>query len=249
VAVTVPYIELAGVVRRFGSRVALDHVTLSSNPGEVVVVCGPSGAGKTTLLRAIVGLERVDAGTVRVGRHDASASADLTAVRREVGLVFQELHLYPHMRARDQIALAPRRALGGSKAETLGQADALLAKVGLDGRGTAFPHELSGGERQRVAIARALATRPRALLLDEPTSALDPERTHEILSLVADLRATGLSLIVVTHELGFARRVANRVALMVGGSVLELAGVEDFFNRPSHPRTTEFLSRAAHFAL
>jgi ABC-type polar amino acid transport system ATPase subunit len=245
----VPYIELSRVVRTFGARPALDNVSLDIAGGEAVAICGPSGAGKTTLLRAIVGLERIDSGTIRVGSHDVSASADLTAVRREVGLVFQELHLYPHMTARKQVALAPQRALGLDAADTCRDADVLLARVGLEGRGDAYPHQLSGGERQRVAIARALATKPLGLLLDEPTSALDPERTEEVLSLIAELRDAGLTLLVVTHELGFARRVANRIALMDHGRLVEVAAVDEFFATPRHPRTVEFLSRAAHFAL
>jgi polar amino acid transport system ATP-binding protein len=241
--------ELSGVTRAFAAGRGLIDVCLTVAAGEAIAICGPSGAGKTTLLRAIVGLERVDAGSIRVGTHEVTAAADLTAVRREVSLVFQDLHLYPHMTARDQVALAPQRALGVPPDEARDHAALLLARVGLEGREGAYPHELSGGERQRVAIARALATGPRALLLDEPTSALDPERTHEVLALIAGLREGGTTLVVVTHELGFARRVASRVAMMDAGRLVEVARVDEFFARPRHPRTAEFLARASHFAM
>ncbi len=236
-------IEIVQVNKHYGAKRVLRDVNLRVGPGEVVVLCGPSGAGKTTLLKTINALEPIDGGSIVVNGHRIGNGADLRALRAQVGMVFQGFNLYPHMTAVQNVALAPLRVRRLSRREAEERARALLARVGLAARADAFPARLSGGEQQRVAIARALAMDPVALLLDEPTSALDPENTGEVLDVIAELAGNGMTMLIVSHELSFARHVADRMALMDEGCVVEVAAPDDFLHRPAHERTQRFLKR------
>ena len=219
---TAPVISVRGLVKSFGGRRVLDGVDLDVAPGEVVTVLGPSGCGKSTLLRCIDALEPVDVGEVTVaGELMAGDDRHLAVMRRRIGMVFQSYDLFPHRTVLDNVCLAPRKALGLGRREAEARARSLLARVGLEDRADALPRELSGGQQQRVAIVRALAMGPEALLLDEVTAALDPEMVHEVLSVVADLARSGTTMVVVTHELAFARAVADRVVFMDCGRVVE----------------------------
>ena len=240
---TAPVISVRGLVKSFGGRRALDGVDLDVAPGEVVTVLGPSGCGKSTLLRCIDALEPVDAGEVTVaGEPMAGDDRHLAVMRRRIGMVFQSYDLFPHRTVLDNVCLAPRKALGLGRREAEARARSLLARVGLEDRADALPRELSGGQQQRVAIVRALAMGPEALLLDEVTAALDPEMVHEVLSVVADLARSGTTMVVVTHELAFARAVADRVVFMDCGRVVEEAAPADFFERPATERARRFLA-------
>jgi polar amino acid transport system ATP-binding protein len=210
----------------------------------VVVVCGPSGSGKSTLIRCINGLGPVQRGEVIVdGRVLGAPDTDLRRLRAEIGVVFQALNLYPHMTALQNIALAPVIVRGQSRAEAERAARALLARVGMPEKADAFPSQLSGGQQQRVAIARALAMQPRIMLFDEPTSALDPEMITEVLDVMVGLACEGMTMVVVTHEMGFARKVADRVVFMDEGRIVEEGPPEAFFARPANPRTQAFLGK------
>ncbi|MBV8152235.1 MAG: amino acid ABC transporter ATP-binding protein, partial [Candidatus Eremiobacteraeota bacterium] len=212
--------------------------------GEVVCVIGPSGSGKSTLIRCVNRLEAIQQGTLTVdGVNVADSKADIGAVRREVGMVFQGFYLYPHMTALQNIMLAPMyvKHLARPDAEKIGRD--LLTRVGLAEKAASYPAQLSGGQQQRVAIARALAMQPKILLFDEPTSALDPEMIKEVLDVMADLAHTGITMVVVTHEMGFARSVGNRVIFMDGGRIIETGPPEHFFKNPESDRTKAFLSK------
>ncbi len=217
-------IEIVGLAKRFGARVLFEGVCLRVGAGEAVAIEGRSGTGKTTLLRCLVGLERADAGTVRVGGDALAAgvsdAAALARVRRKMGFVFQQFHLFPHLSVLDNVTLAPVDVAGLAPVEATRVARALLERVGVAARADARPGALSGGEQQRVAIARALALAPEALLLDEPTSALDPERVSDLVSLLRGLCAEGLALLVVTHDADFARAVAGRVVTLRDGHLV-----------------------------
>jgi polar amino acid transport system ATP-binding protein len=210
----------------------------------VVVVCGPSGSGKSTLIRCINGLGPVQQGEVIVdGRVLGAPDTDLRRLRAEIGVVFQSLNLYPHMTALQNIALAPVIVRGHARAEAERAARALLARVGMPEKADAFPSQLSGGQQQRVAIARALAMQPRIMLFDEPTSALDPEMITEVLDVMVGLARDGMTMVVVTHEMGFARKVADRIVFMDEGRIVEEGPPEAFFARPANPRTQAFLGK------
>ena len=238
-------IEVEGLEKSFGANRVLDGITLRVAEGEVVCVIGPSGSGKSTLLRCINGLEGYEGGAVRVlGRLvDRRRAAEIRAVRRLVSMVFQRFNLFPHRTALKNVTEGPVHAMGEAPAEAEAHARALLARVGLAERAEAYPSQLSGGQQQRVAIARALAMRPRAVLFDEPTSALDPELVGEVLAAMRDLAREGMTMVVVTHEMGFAREVADRVAFMDRGRVVEEGPPAEVLGAPREPRTQEFLRR------
>ncbi len=236
-------IRFEGVSKWYGAERALVDVTETIERGEVVVVCGPSGSGKSTLIRTINRLEPIDAGRVWVDGVDVHArGADVDSLRARVGFVFQQFNLFPHLRVLENCTLAPVRVRGQPLAEARDEALALLERVGLAHKARAYPAELSGGQQQRVAIARALVMRPAVMLFDEPTSALDPESVGEVLRVIRDLSADGLTMVVVTHELGFAREAARRVVFMAEGQILERAPAAEFFERPAHPRARRFLA-------
>ncbi|MGJ7543684.1 amino acid ABC transporter ATP-binding protein [Variovorax sp. LT1R16] len=236
-------IELQQVNKWYGSYHALVDVTETIPQGEVVVVCGPSGSGKSTLIRTLNRLEPIQSGRIVVDGKDIHASGtDVNAFRSRIGFVFQQFNLFPHLTVLQNCTLAPSHLLGLSAAAAQERALALLEKVGLANKAQAWPSELSGGQQQRVAIARALAMEPPLMLFDEPTSALDPEMVGEVLIVMRDLAREGMTMVCVTHEMGFAREVADRVLFMDEGRVLERATPDDFFNRPQHPRAAQFLS-------
>jgi polar amino acid transport system ATP-binding protein len=227
----------------FGSYHALADVSETIDTGEVVVVCGPSGSGKSTLIRTINRLEAIQSGTIAVDGQDIHRRGlDVNAFRAGIGFVFQQFNLFPHLTVLDNCTMAPTALKGLGAADARAQSMALLDRVGLAHKAAAYPSELSGGQQQRVAIARALAMRPRIMLFDEPTSALDPEMVGEVLLVIRDLARDGMTLVVVTHEMGFARDVAHRVLFMDQGRVLERATPDAVFDRPQHPRARQFLS-------
>lgn len=248
-------VETRGVRKRFGSHQALDGVDFAVAPGEVVAIIGPSGCGKTTLLRCLNALTSPERGVVvlggelvgmRRGRRGGLEPLPTRAMnrqRRDIGFVFQRFHLFRHLTAIDNVALAPRLVLGRSRAEARATARDLLTRVGLADRADAFPNRLSGGQQQRVAIARALAMKPSLMLLDEPTSALDPETVHEVLEVVRALVRDGMTTVMVTHELGFAREVADRIVFMSDGRIIDEAPTNEFFEAGRDPRTREFLAK------
>jgi polar amino acid transport system ATP-binding protein len=237
-------IHFRQVNKWFGPLHVLRDVTLEVSPGEVVVVCGPSGSGKSTLIRCINKLEPIQSGEIIVdGIHLNDPGLDLARLRAEVGMVFQHLNLYPHMTALANIMLAPVKVKGLSRAEGEKVAMKLLERVGIPEKANAYPANLSGGQQQRVAIARALVMQPKIMLFDEPTSALDPEMINEVLEVMTDLAREGMTMIVITHEMGFARRVAHRVVFMDEGQVIEEATPETFFAAPRFDRTKQFLSK------
>jgi polar amino acid transport system ATP-binding protein len=236
-------VEFASVNKYFGDLHVLRDVSVTVQRGEVVVVCGPSGSGKSTLIRCVNKLEEVQSGSIRVLGHDLSEPRlNLTKLRARVGMVFQAFSLYPQMTVLENIVLAPMKASGVSREEATERALTLLRRVGIPQKVDAYPAQLSGGQQQRVAIARALAMRPEIMLFDEPTSALDPEMIKEVLDVMTTLSSDGMTMLVVTHEMGFARRVANRVIFMADGSIVESATPDDFFNQPQNERTRTFLS-------
>ena len=238
-------ITLKGVSKRFANGVAaLKDVSLEVQPGEVVVVVGPSGSGKSTLLRALNGLERISGGEVWVdGQPVHDRHTDLNQLRQRVGMVFQQFNLFPHRTALGNVMLAPCTVAGAAPAEAEASARRLLAKVGLGDRGGSFPSQLSGGQQQRVAIARALAMEPDIMLFDEPTSALDPEMVGEVLEVMKALAAEGMTMVVVTHEMGFARAVAHRVLFMDGGELVYQDSPQGFFGSPRNERLRTFLGQ------
>jgi polar amino acid transport system ATP-binding protein len=236
-------IEFRGVNKYFGNLRALADVNETIARGEVVVVCGPSGSGKSTLIRTINRLEPIDSGQILLDGQDIhSRGLDVDRFRARIGFVFQQFNLFPHLRVIDNCTLAPIYLGRLSPAEARDQALELLERVGLADKAQAFPRELSGGQQQRVAIARALALRPPLMLFDEPTSALDPEMVSEVLLVIRDLAHKGMTLVCVTHEMGFAREVADRILFMDHGTIVERGAPADFFDRPQHPRTKKFLA-------
>ncbi len=237
-------IEVENLVKHFGAVRALDGVSLSVAAGEVVCLIGPSGSGKSTLLRCINGLERIQAGDIVVdGMSVRDPRTDLKKLRSEVGMVFQSFNLYPHMTALRNITLAPMKVRGLAREAAEGVAHELLGKVGIPEKAGSYPAELSGGQQQRVAIARSLAMRPKVMLFDEATSALDPEVIHEVLNVMLDLAREGMTMVVVTHEMGFAREVADRVVFMDEGVIVETGDPKTFFGSPREERTRRFLDK------
>jgi glutamate/aspartate transport system ATP-binding protein len=239
-----PMIVLDKVCKSYGASPVLRDCTTAIGRGEVVVICGPSGSGKSTLIKCINGLEPYQSGSIRVDGIEVGArTTDLPKLRTRVGMVFQHFELYPHMSALDNIVLAQIHALKRKRDEAKARALTLLARVGLAEKAGARPADLSGGQQQRVAIARALALDPGAMLFDEPTSALDPEMISEVLDVMIDLADEGMTMAVVTHEMGFARRVAGRVIFMDRGEILEDAPRDQFFSACKSQRAREFLSK------
>jgi len=237
-------ITFKGVHKWFGTLHVLNDINLHVEPGEVVVVCGPSGSGKSTLIRCINALESIQQGEIIVdGMVLGSPHTQLTRLRAEIGMVFQQFNLYPHMTALKNITLAPIKVRKMPRRDAEGMAMDLLAKVGIPEKARAYPAELSGGQQQRVAIARALAMQPKIMLFDEPTSALDPEMINEVLEVMVDLAHEGMTMIVVTHEMGFAKRVAHRIVFMDEGRIVEEGIPQVFFARPQSERTQQFLSK------
>jgi glutamate/aspartate transport system ATP-binding protein len=237
-------IALDKVSKRYGANPVLRECSLTVNRGEIVVVCGPSGSGKSTLIKCINGLEPYQSGSVMFdGEVVGARSTDLPRLRARIGMVFQSFELYPHMTAIENVNLAQVHALKRSRAEARARSLELLARVGLQDRADSYPANLSGGQQQRVAIARALALDPAAMLFDEPTSALDPEMINEVLEVMTGLARDGMTMIVVTHEMGFARRVASRVVFMDEGRIVEDRPTEQFFQAPETERARLFLSK------
>ncbi|TCR03317.1 amino acid ABC transporter ATP-binding protein (PAAT family) [Neorhizobium sp. JUb45] len=235
-------ITMTGVGKWYGAFQALHNVDITVNRGEKIVLCGPSGSGKSTLIRCINHLEAYQEGQIHVGGmllgHQAKT---IDAVRREVGMVFQQFNLFPHLTVLQNCMLAPVKALGLSKAEAEERARQLLERVKISEQAEKYPAQLSGGQQQRVAIARALCMRPQVMLFDEPTSALDPEMVKEVLDTMIALAEEGMTMICVTHEMGFARQVADRVIFMASGAIVEEAPPAEFFSNPQHERTRKFL--------
>jgi len=239
-----PAIEFKNVSKWFGKHQVLTDIDLLIVPGEVVVVCGPSGSGKSTLIRCVNGLEPFQRGDLVVlGESLGRAGVSMSALRTRVGMVFQSFNLFPHMTVLENITLAPVRVRGLSAAEAEKTARTLLERVRIPDKAGNYPANLSGGQQQRVAIARALAMQPKIMLFDEPTSALDPEMINEVLDVMTDLAKEGMTMMVVTHEMGFARRVAHRVVFMDAGRVVEEANPEAFFAAPKSDRAKDFLSK------
>jgi glutamate/aspartate transport system ATP-binding protein len=237
-------IELHEVSKWYGAMRVLNNCSLSIRRGEVVVICGPSGSGKSTLIKTVNGLEPVQQGNILVdGIKVTDSKTDLCRLRSRVGMVFQSFELYPHMSATANVALAPLKVLKRSKDEANDRAKNLLTRVGLREHAHKFPGQLSGGQQQRVAIARSLAMDPIAILFDEPTSALDPEMINEVLDVMTQLAAEGMTMMVVTHEMGFARRVAHRVIFMDEGEIVEDRPSAEFFSNPSSERAKQFLAK------
>jgi polar amino acid transport system ATP-binding protein len=238
------FVSLAGVTKRFDELVVLQGIDLTVDVHEVVCLIGASGSGKSTLLRCINLLEVVDEGTIVVdGQELTNGPVDVNALRRKIGIVFQAFNLFPHMTVMQNITLAPRKALDLSKAEATARARELLARIGLDDKADEYPDRLSGGQQQRLAIARALAMSPKLMLLDEITSALDPQLVAEVLNLVRGLAETGMTMIIATHEMSFAREVADKVCFLDGGVILEEGPPDQIFSAPQEERTREFLAR------
>jgi polar amino acid transport system ATP-binding protein len=235
-------ITFNGVHKWFKQLHVLNDINLHVKSGEVLVVCGPSGSGKSTLIRTINKLEPIDSGTLIVDGMDLSDSkTDITKLRAEIGFVFQQFNLYPHLSVLKNITLAPIKVRKHPKKEAEEDAMILLERVGLTDKRNAYPTQLSGGQQQRVAIARALAMKPKIMLFDEPTSALDPEMIGEVLLVMQDLARSGMTMIVVTHEMGFASEVSHRIAFMDHGMILEESEPDEFFKNPKHERTRQFL--------
>lgn len=237
-------IRFSGVHKWFKQLHVLNDINLHVNQGEVLVVCGPSGSGKSTLIRTINQLEPIDKGSLVVDGQDlADKKTDINKLRAEIGFVFQQFNLYPHLSVINNITLAPIKIRNIPKKDAEDLAMQLLTRVGLAEKRNAYPSQLSGGQQQRVAIARGLAMKPKIMLFDEPTSALDPEMIGEVLQVMQDLAKTGMTMVVVTHEMGFAREVAHRVVFMDAGTVLEEAKPEEFFCNPQHDRAKQFLNQ------
>ena len=240
-------VELSGVRKAFDGNVVLDEIDLSIGRGEAVVVAGPSGSGKSTMLRCVNGLETIDAGTITFdGQRVDTAGRGVSRLRAEIGMVFQQFNLFPHMTVERNVLLAPVQVRGLKPEQARKRARDLLERVGIPEKASAYPADLSGGQQQRVAIARALAMEPKLMLFDEPTSALDPEMIREVLDVMRDLARSGLTMIVVTHEMGFAREVCDRIVFIDDGQIVEEAPPEEFFTGARSARAREFVDKIIH---
>jgi glutamine transport system ATP-binding protein len=242
-----PIVRMEKINKHFGDLHVLKDIDLEVSPGEVVVIIGASGSGKSTLIRCINGLEEFQAGSLQVDGNDllpdGKATRALQKIRTEVGMVFQQFNLFPHLSVLDNVTLAPMQVRGWSRADATETAERLLARVDISDQAAKYPSQLSGGQQQRVALARALAMEPRLMLFDEPTSALDPEMIGEVLDAMRELAREGMTMVIVTHEMGFAREVADRVIYIHQGEIAEEGPPETIFDRPKDKRTLSFLSR------
>jgi glutamate transport system ATP-binding protein len=239
-----PMVAISGVNKHFGDLHALRDIDLTVDESEVVVLIGPSGSGKSTLCRTINRLETIDSGSISVnGKPLPAEGRALAQLRADVGMVFQHFNLFAHLTVLENITLGPIKVRRTSKAAAIERAEALLDRVGLADKARAYPSQLSGGQQQRVAIARGLAMDPKLMMFDEPTSALDPEMINEVLDVMQDLAHEGMTMVVVTHEMGFARRAANRVVFMADGAIVETATPAEFFDNPQTARAQDFLSK------
>ena len=237
-------IDVKHLSKSFGDNLVLNDISEHINPGEKVVIIGPSGSGKSTFLRSLNLLEIPSAGTITFGGMEVTdPKSDINAIRRQMGMVFQHFNLFPNMTIKKNITLAPVRTGLMKQEEADELAMKLLKRVGLEEKADAYPSQLSGGQKQRIAIVRALAMNPKVLLFDEPTSALDPEMVGEVLAVMKELAAEGMTMVVVTHEMGFAREVGNRVLFMDEGQIVEQGTPEEVFGSPKHPRLQDFLSK------
>ncbi len=244
-----PMIQLVNVSKNYGEYQALKNINAEVARGEVVVICGPSGSGKSTLIRTVNRLEEIGSGSILCDGNDihrSMSAKELNGLRSRIGFVFQSFNLFPHLSVLDNITLSPIKIKGVTTAVAREKAKQLLDRVGLADKAGAFPAQLSGGQQQRVAIARALAMEPPVMLFDEPTSALDPEMVGEVLSVMKSLAADGMTMMCVTHEMGFARDVADRIWFVDQGSILEASKPDDFFSRPQHARAQRFLADLRH---
>jgi ABC-type polar amino acid transport system ATPase subunit len=241
------FVELASVRKSFGDNLVLDGIDLRIDRGAAIVVAGPSGSGKSTMLRCINGLEPIDAGTIRFdGRRVEATGREIYGIRAEIGMVFQQFNLFPHMTVLENITLGPLEVEGVSKQEGRQRALRLLERVGIPEKANEYPADLSGGQQQRVAIARALAVEPKLMLFDEPTSALDPEMIREVLDVMRDLARDGMTMIVVTHEMGFAQEVCDRIVFIDDGRIVEQGSPDEFFNKTKSERAKEFVDKIIH---
>ncbi|MBY5773813.1 amino acid ABC transporter ATP-binding protein [Rhizobium laguerreae] len=242
-------IRLSQVCKSYGDYPVLKDIDAQVSRGEVVVICGPSGSGKSTLIRTINRLEEINSGSITLDGqniHAAMRAKELNALRSRIGFVFQNFNLFPHLSVVENVSMSPIRVKGVAPDVAEDKALKLLDRVGLADKARAYPGQLSGGQQQRVAIARALAMEPPVMLFDEPTSALDPEMVGEVLAVMKSLASEGMTMLCVTHEMGFARDVADRVWFIDAGQILEMATPEEFFNNPSHPRAQRFLADLRH---
>lgn len=242
-------IDVKDLQKSFGKLEVLKGISFEVKPSEVIAIIGPSGSGKSTMLRSLVHLEQINSGTISIGDHDLvrdgkySSNETLKSITARMGMVFQHFNLFPHLTVLGNLELAPRMLKRASHEEIQAQAISMLGKVGLSDKRDVYPSNLSGGQKQRVAIARALMLNPEILLFDEPTSALDPELTGEVLQVMKQLAGENMTMLIVTHEMGFAREVADRILFMADGEIIEAGTPEQIFNQPQHQRTKTFLNR------
>ncbi len=241
-----PLLELNAVSKQFGQQRVLDEVSLTVNAGEVIVILGPSGCGKSTLLRTLNGLEPIQGGDIRFDGERLDTSTDWQRLRQRIGMVFQSYHLFPNLTVLENVLLGPVQVQKRERAEALLQAEQLLTRIGLWERRHDYPRQLSGGQQQRIAIVRALCMNPQVMLFDEVTAALDPEMVQEVLEVIRDLAGSGMTLLIVTHELAFAQAVADRIVFMDGGHILEQAAPHQFFDNPRSQRARQFLAKFSY---
>ncbi|WP_421260318.1 amino acid ABC transporter ATP-binding protein [Aeromonas sp. 600774] len=241
-----PLLELGSVSKQFGPNLVLDRISLSVRAGEVIVILGPSGCGKSTLLRTLNGLEPIQGGEIRFDGVLLDGATDWQRVRQRIGMVFQSYHLFPNLTVLENVLLGPLQVQKRVRAEALLQAEQLLTRIGLWERRHDYPRQLSGGQQQRIAIVRALCMNPQVMLFDEVTAALDPEMVQEVLEVIRDLAGSGMTLLIVTHELAFARAVADRIVFMDGGHILEQAAPHQFFDNPRSQRARQFLAKFSY---
>ncbi|CAJ1791205.1 Arginine transport ATP-binding protein ArtM [Aeromonas jandaei] len=241
-----PLLELGSVSKQFGPNLVLDRISLSVRAGEVIVILGPSGCGKSTLLRTLNGLEPIQGGEIRFDGVLLDGATDWQRVRQRIGMVFQSYHLFPNLTVLENVLLGPLQVQKRGRAEALLQAEQLLTRIGLWERRHDYPRQLSGGQQQRIAIVRALCMNPQVMLFDEVTAALDPEMVQEVLEVIRDLAGSGMTLLIVTHELAFARAVADRIVFMDGGHILEQAAPHQFFDYPRSQRARQFLAKFSY---
>ncbi|WP_336290061.1 amino acid ABC transporter ATP-binding protein [Aeromonas dhakensis] len=241
-----PLLELNAVSKQFGHNRVLDEVSLTVNTGEVIVILGPSGCGKSTLLRTLNGLEPIQGGEIRFDGELLDASTDWQRLRQRIGMVFQSYHLFPNLTVLENVLIGPLQVQKRERQEALLQAEQLLTRIGLWERRHDYPRQLSGGQQQRIAIVRALCMNPQVMLFDEVTAALDPEMVQEVLEVIRDLAGSGMTLLIVTHELAFAQAVADRIVFMDGGHILEQATPHQFFEHPRSQRARQFLAKFSY---